>query len=197
MMRARQLTVAVAFALAFALVPATALGGKPDKAPAPSAQAGVATVETEVTTGGTMSAPQEVSAASRDGATVAPDAVAGVDGVDAALAGGCWWAQVKRYAKNLIGSTLWAYFQKINWCSNGSYITSHSRTRWGETYWPGWSWEGNIGSTTGGGNGSTYYRSWTQGHFCLISYFSCVQNAYPWIDMTVYRNGTYSWSAGG
>jgi len=154
-----------------------------DKPGPPSPDAQVATVESDVTSGAANGpAPSQVTAERAE---------------LLAAAGGCWWARVQRWATNIFGSKLWAYFQRIDWCSNGSYITSHSRTRWGETYWPGWSWKGNIGSTQGGGNGSTFYRSWTQGHFCLISYFSCVQDRYPWIDMTVYRSGGWSWSAGG
>lgn len=117
--------------------------------------------------------------------------------VDAAAAVSCKWAQVERYGKNLLGMKLWSYFQKIDWCYNGSTITSRTRTRWGETHFPGWSWKGHIGSSTSGGVGSTFYRAWTQGHFCLVEYFSCVQNAYPWIDMTVRGNGTWSYTAGG
>ena len=178
--------IAATIVLGLLLVPATSSVAKDKPGPPgpPGQDALVATVDSEVDAGADSGpAPKQVASAERAELLVA--------------AAGCWWARVRRYATNIFGSTLWAYFQRIDWCSNGSSITSHSRTRWGETYWPGWSWKGNIGSTQGGGNGSTYYRSWTQGHFCLISYFSCVQDRYPWIDMTVNRSGGWSWSAGG
>ena len=110
---------------------------------------------------------------------------------------GCWWARVRRWGENIFGTDLWAYYQRIDWCANSSAITWKSRTRWGETYIPGWSYRGHIGSVQNGGVGSTFYRSWTQGHFCFISYFGCVQDRYPWIDMTVRRFGNWSWDAGG
>jgi hypothetical protein len=111
--------------------------------------------------------------------------------------GGCWYAQASRWIKNIFGVRLATYYQKISWCASNGYLTSHSRTRWGTTSFPGWSWEGNINSTQDGGNGWTGYRSFTQGHFCYIKYVSCAQNWYPWIDMTVYANGTYAWKTGG
>ena len=81
--------------------------------------------------------------------------------------------------------------------ANATQITSVTRIRWGETSFPGWAFKGHTSSTTSGGVGKTTYRARTHGHFCLAEYFSCVQNKYPWIDMTVNRNGSYSYSAGG
>ena len=113
-------------------------------------------------------------------------------------ASGCWYGfTVQRYGKNIFGSKLWAYFQRLDWCGDGYYIYWHARYRWGEVYFPGWSFEGHIGNNTSGGNGYHSWTAWTQGHFCLAKYFSCVQNAYPWISMTVYGGGGYTWSAGG
>lgn len=116
----------------------------------------------------------------------------------AALSTYCRWAQVQVYYKNVFGMKLVAYFQRINWCYNGSTVTSHSRTRWGEAYAPFWQFKGNIGSSEAGGTGHTYYRSWTQGSFALcLPYIGCGQYKYPWISMTVYRNGSWSHSYGG
>jgi hypothetical protein len=181
---------------------ATASAKKPPPAPAPDLTA-LASEGTEAVGSGPLAA-SELGAAAPAGADIQSEAL-GLDAAQSVVAdssstaalAACWWAQVRRYGKNLLGMTLWSYYQRIEWCSNGSWITSHTRIRWGEVSMPGWSFKGHIGSTTGGGNGSTFYRARTQGHFCLIQYFSCVQNAYPWIDMTVYRNGTYSYSTGG
>jgi hypothetical protein len=201
-MRVHHVLVVLAATSLFLIVAGTASAKKPS--PTPPDAALVVAVES----GATDPAPLDGSLAATPpaGAEVETEVLAGAPAdvsvdqlaeTEALLASGCWWAQVWRSGKNLFGSTLWKYFQRIEWCSNGSYITSKTRIRWGETYFPGWSFKGHIGSTTGGGVGYTYYRARTQGHFCLISYFSCVQDAYPWIDMTVYRNGTYSWSTGG
>ena len=184
----------VAAIAALALVPASSALAKKPPPPPDDAAALVAGVYTEV-----MGSGSEES----ESALPAPPASAEVDSLGAsaetadAFLAACYWAQVRRYGKNLFGMTLWSYYQRIEWCANSSYITSRTRIRWGETSFPGWSFKGHTGSTTGGGVGYTYFRARTQGHFCLIQYFSCVQNAYPWIDMTVRRNGTYTYSTGG
>jgi len=177
-MSPRRLAVALA-STAFLLLPSSVAAAQDVPAAAPSDDLLVAVVATAVEEGG--------------GAPVITSLGASTDVFVAA----CKWAQVERYGTNIFGMKLWSYFQKIDWCYNGSTITSKTRTRWGETHFPGWSWKGHIGNSTSGGVGSTYFRAWTQGHFCLVEYFSCVQNAYPWIDMTVRGNGTWSWSAGG
>ncbi len=100
-------------------------------------------------------------------------------------------------AKNLAGIKMWCYFQKINWGYNTcpGYITRKSLTYWGETYWPFWSYT-NIGKSESGGVGKWYYRAWTQAEFkmCITTY-GCITYAYPWIDQTVYGDGTaiYNW----
>jgi hypothetical protein len=162
---------AVAVCALLAVAPAQA-----KKKPAASKRAMVASVSTEVTGSG--------------------QAAATVRSASSALLA-CYWAQVRRWGKNLLGMTLWTYYQRIEWCSNGSTITSVTRLRWGEVSFPGWAFKGHTSSTTSGGKGYTSYRARTHGHFCLAEYFSCVQNAYPWIDMTVRANGSWSYSAGG
>lgn len=114
-----------------------------------------------------------------------------------AAAAACKWAQVSRWGNNIFGMRLWTYYQRIEWCYSNGLITSVTRLRWGEVSMPGWSFKGHTSSTTSGGKGSTSYRARTHGHFCLVEYFSCIQNAYPWIDMTVRGNGTWSYTAGG
>ena len=110
----------------------------------------------------------------------------------------CRWAQVEVYYTNIFHQKLVAYFQKINWCYNGSTVTSHTRIRWGETYALFWQFKGNIGSRESGGNGHTYYEAWTQGEFALcLPYVGCGQYKYPWIDMTVRGNGSWSYTYGG
>lgn len=67
----------------------------------------------------------------------------------------------------------------------------------GEVYALSWEFKGHVGSSTSGGVGSTYWRSWTQGKFVLCPGGVCVQTKYPWIDMTVRGDGTWSGTAGG
>ena len=208
-------TILVATAVACGLVAAApAFAEKKKEPPAPSADlAGLLVAEFTEADSGTLASASDIGTSAPDGAEVetsvlsAEDADLAAEGLDQAPAAegldatsalaACYWAQVRRWGKNLLGMTLWTYYQRIEWCANASYITSKTRIRWGEVSMVGWSFKGHTGSTTGGGVGYTYFRARTSGHFCLIQYFSCVQNAYPWIDMTVRRNGTFTWSTGG
>jgi len=110
----------------------------------------------------------------------------------------CRWVTVSRWYNNALGMRLFTYYERIDWCYNGSTITSVSRTRWGEVGAPFWEFKGHVGSTTSGGTGQWSYRAWTQGHYALcMPYVLCAQHKYPWIDITVRANGTYSYSTGG
>jgi hypothetical protein len=115
------------------------------------------------------------------------------------LSGGCMVYQIERSGLNSLGDKLWSYFQKINWCYDGSKITSKTRLRWGEVYYPGWQFAGHIGNLEQGGVNQWSYRAWTQGEFklCLGGDIGCVQYKYPWIDMTVYGDGSYTGTGGG
>ena len=180
-------TAAAAACALLAVAPAQAAA---KEAPV-DAQLSLATVS-----GGALGSRAVVSAPSEslvgDSASLAVDS-----GSLQAAAAACWWAQAWRRGSNIFGMTLWTYYQRIEWCASGGKITSVTRIRWGEVSMPGWSFKGHTSSTTSGGKGSYSYRARTHGHFCLVQYFSCIQNAYPWIDMTVRANGTWSWSAGG
>lgn len=118
--------------------------------------------------------------------------------LDGASPEACRWARIYRYYNNALGQRLFTYYQQVDWCYNGSTITSISRTRWPEVSMLFWEFKGHIGNTTSGGTGSTFYRAWTQGSFALcVPYVLCAQFKYPWLDMTVRGNGTYSYSTGG
>ena len=113
-------------------------------------------------------------------------------------AAGCKSVTRSRSAYNVFGQVLWTYYQKIDWCYSGTKITSRTRIRWGELPWYSlWQFMGHIGSSASGGVGQWSYRAWTQGEFrfSLVGY--PVQYAYPWVDTTVYGNGTSKGSAGG
>jgi len=95
--------------------------------------------------------------------------------------------------KNVTGMTLFKYTQRIDWCYDGSKITSKFRTRYGTVYMPFWKFNDHIGNQEQGGEGHRSYRAWTQGEFslCLGGNIGCIQHVYPWIDMTVYGNGDW------
>jgi hypothetical protein len=105
----------------------------------------------------------------------------------------CNSPRVEVDAYSVIGIKLWGYFQQIDRCYDGSKITSESRLRWGEVYFPFWSFTGHIGDTQAGGVGQSYYRAWTQGQFkfCVGGTYGCIQERDPWIDQIVYGDGNY------
>lgn len=118
-------------------------------------------------------------------------------GLMAVLPSGCKTTTTSFCGKSVWNVKLWCYFQKINWCYDGLKVTSKSRTRWGEVYYPFWSYS-NVGNSESGGVGSWSYRAWTQGEFkYCVSTYGCIQYAYPWIDQTVYGNGNYIYSSKG
>lgn len=107
----------------------------------------------------------------------------------------CSWVVFERLQYSYAGVHLWSYFQRIDWCWDGSTITSKTRTRWAEIYAPGWEFVGHIGNSESGSVGQWFYRAWTQGHFRLCGGGTC-WNVYPWIDMTVYGDGTWTGNVG-
>ena len=122
----------------------------------------------------------------------------GVLSTETAAGSGCREQQFRVSGHNIFGWRLFTYVRWVYWCWNGSYLTYLASRAWGEVHMPGWSFRGTLNNSWSiGGRGYTYYRVWSQGHFCLVEYFSCVQNSYPWIDVTVYPGGGWRWSHGG
>lgn len=180
--------IGVVFAVAFNASPAHADATSTDAL----TEASVATVETGVSATTSVSAADYTSALASAGTTLSTEQQASLASLS------CWTWTVWRYAKNLIGSTLWKYFQKIYWCRNGYRVYYPSvQRRWGEVYWPGWSYKGVISRWSYGGSGYTYWQVGSQAHFCLIQYFSCVQNRYPWVEQIVRGNGYNTYTTGG
>lgn len=107
---------------------------------------------------------------------------------------GCDSRKYEVWGENRLGYKLWSYFQTIDWCYDGSKVTSKTRLRWGEVHTLGWKYNGHIGNTESGGVDQSSYRAWTQGSFelCLGGDIGCIQSCYPWIDQTVYGTGSYS-----
>lgn len=122
----------------------------------------------------------------------------GILSVETTAGSGCNEQQFRVSGRNIFGWRLFTYVRWVYWCWNGSYLTYVASRAWGEVHMAGWSFRGTLNNSWSiGGKGYTYYRVWSQGHFCLIQYFSCVQNSYPWIDVTVYPGGGWRWSHGG
>ena len=99
--------------------------------------------------------------------------------------------------KNIFGSFLWKYFQKLGWCWNRGQVTSATprcRGTWSEVYFPLWDFKGHIGCDYGGGVGQSFVRRWRQGKFQLCAAY-CVQTKTPWVNVRGTGSGGFSWSA--
>lgn len=90
---------------------------------------------------------------------------------------------------NYAGVKLWAYFEALSWCGNGSVVTYNSRSAWGEVYhlWrdltpckdPSHCFTETMHL---GGDYQTFTYWYAKGHFCFdVPGWSCVQSAYPWV----------------
>lgn len=105
---------------------------------------------------------------------------------------GCRTQWARRSLNHVLGYNLWHYYQQVSWCSNGFSIYSWSRDRWPDINFPGWAFDGHIGSSLGG----TSYRkeAWTQGAFrYCIGYCAYY---YPWVYQEVTANGDHYYSTG-
>jgi hypothetical protein len=100
--------------------------------------------------------------------------------------------------KNVLGSMLWKYFQKLGWCwRNGDVTTATPRCRgtWAEIYFPLWDFKGHIGCDSSGGVGQAFVRRWRQGKFQLCAAY-CVQTKTPWVNVRGSGTGVFSWATG-
>jgi hypothetical protein len=98
-----------------------------------------------------------------------------------------------REAKGGLGNTLWYYRLQINWCWGVSGRISYIKTRRiPQTVAATWRFIGHIGWSPSGGVGHTYYTGFTQGKFwlCASSSFCPAVERLPWIQKTVYGDGT-------
>ena len=115
------------------------------------------------------------------------------DGVST-MASGCKSVTANWIGVNGSGEELYRYNQLVDWCYDGSTVSNTYRRRWGDTDSSFWKFVGHQDSTERGGNGDSFYESWTQGHFrlCAGSNIGCVQHTYPWIETLVRSDGSYT-----
>ncbi len=92
------------------------------------------------------------------------------------------------YATNFFGSKIWQYNDTHTWCGDGTYITYTYEYTYPSNTNLGWSYKGDTKSPQYG----VGYNVWSEnmtGHFCLASYFNCVENSYPTISFEVGGGG--------
>lgn len=118
----------------------------------------------------------------------------GLQSVRKAMSVGCRDVWAYRGYDHVLGYNLFRYYQQVSWCSNGLWIYSWSRFRWPELNFPGWAFDGHIGSHLAGT--STWKRAWTQGAFrnCIAGW--CDYKV-PWVNIEVNVNGGWSANTGG
>ena len=115
------------------------------------------------------------------------------------LASGCDVRGKKEKGYNVFGQVVWEYYSRVEWCYNGTNVTSKFATRSGK---PGpfpslWEYLGDaVPPVQGGGVSQTYYRIWVNGYFKFAIAGYPIQSNYPWIDITVRGNGTNTASSG-
>jgi hypothetical protein len=115
--------------------------------------------------------------------------------VDATLASGCKSRTNGENIYNAFGALLARYQQKVDWCYDGTKITSVSHVHTPTVYAPGWVYNGLIGHSHWGGVNQASFRAYSQASFCL-NLGVCTQYWYPWVDQTVYGTGNSSGSSG-
>jgi hypothetical protein len=96
--------------------------------------------------------------------------------------------------KNVFGTFLWKYFQKLGWCWKNGEITSATprcRGTWAEVYFPLWDFKGHIDCDSSGGVGQSFVRRWRQGKFQLCAAW-CVQTKTPWLNVRGSGTGGFS-----
>ena len=114
---------------------------------------------------------------------------------DATLASGCRYRINGESIYNAFGALLARYTQRVDWCYNGTIITSVSHVHTPTVYPPGWMYNGLIGHSHWGGVNQASFRAYSQASFCLVGGV-CLQYWYPWVDQTVYGTGNSSGSTG-
>ncbi|NUP01799.1 MAG: hypothetical protein HOV97_09145 [Nonomuraea sp.] len=111
----------------------------------------------------------------------------------------CKTYETTKTAKNVFGSTLFKFHQKVTWCYNGSKITSASSKAWADSLASGWRYKGVQSTETSGGAGKASYTAWRQSMFCLTvpgTGERCISEKRPWIEQKVTKTGGTSSSSG-
>lgn len=114
-------------------------------------------------------------------------------------ASGCKEVTAEFTGVNGSGSELYTYNMEVNWCYDGSTVSSTDRRRWGNTSAVFWEYVGHQDSNERGGDGDTFYESTSTGHFrlCVSGNMACAQHVYPSVEVSVYSDGTYTTDSDG
>lgn len=108
--------------------------------------------------------------------------------------GGSKEVTAKWIGVNGSGEELYRYTLEVEWDYDGNEVSNTNYRRYPDTDSILWEFLGHVGKDTTGGDGSSSYEVYTQGEFglCASGRFGCVQNTYPWVEVQVEADGSYS-----
>ncbi|WP_157062875.1 hypothetical protein [Actinopolyspora mortivallis] len=116
----------------------------------------------------------------------------------AIAAAGCWSEHTWYEGQNAYGGAIWRYNQEVGWCGDGMTITATNKiSTWGSTYVPGWNYKGETNRNVSYGVGWNIWEVRTQGQFCLVEYFNCIQQANVSIFQQAQADGGLYWETSG
>ncbi len=117
----------------------------------------------------------------------------GKNAPSAMLASGCRNVSTTTYSVNSVGTVGVEYHLRVDWCYNGSKVTSANRARWADIRMPLWQFAGNSSGWVRWESNSWTYSTWSQGKFTLLCGWSnCWQTQYLDAEALVYGNGAGS-----
>ncbi|MGC1377362.1 MAG: hypothetical protein WA821_14115 [Anaerolineales bacterium] len=86
-----------------------------------------------------------------------------------------------------------SFSQTVNWCYDGTKITSVTHTHGTKTYQGFYKYNGLLADNHSGGVGKTSFYAYSQANMCeTVPGFGCNWYIYPSVTETVYGNGTFS-----
>ncbi len=99
---------------------------------------------------------------------------------------------------DIFGLELWRYNKSQDWCDDdfGTITVTFTPTITGQTFFLGWNYLGSAFAGGSGGVGFSWYDRTDQGHFQFCPIIACIQDSFPFIDMTVNAGGLYTVSGG-
>jgi hypothetical protein len=96
-------------------------------------------------------------------------------------------------AENSFGIELFGFFCEMTWYWDTTKITSVIPSTYGECYAPGITYEGLTQNSEYFKDNNTAYYKYVKGHFTASISGNPLKNYYPWHEITVRKDGTYSW----
>lgn len=99
-------------------------------------------------------------------------------------------------ARSVTGTMLYSWAEVVGWCYNGTEVTYTTVSYQPKTS-AGWSYEGISGEAIKQyGSKKTFFQARATGKFSYgcMGPAGCMWSRYPWVNIVVYANSTYSGS---